>query len=100
MILGLFLFGLAGCSYYWIKVKDIYYCGESIKIKDGAEFLEISIDNVVDVDSNPNLYRINFLDKTEFGYHIRFTPRTEGKLFKVKQHKALAEFVRKVNSNS
>jgi hypothetical protein len=98
MIVGMLVLGAVGFFYYWTKVKDVYSCGESIKIQSGNVSVEIPIDNIVDVNSKANLYRINFHDKTEFGYYIRFTPRLEGKFFTVKPHSALAELIEKVNS--
>ena len=96
--LSFLTFGSYFFAYYIIKVKEVTYCGESIKVKKGNKLIEIPLSNIENVklfSGVQGCYRINFKSKTVFGNHIVFPPRTE-KLFR--KHKALKKFLNQVNT--
>ncbi len=73
------LIGIPFFAYALVKVKEVYDCGTSIKVKDGDNFIDIPIS---EIDGNVELssiiqgyYRISFKSETKVGKHIVFHPR-------------------------
>jgi len=91
--------GILFFTYALVKTKEIYDCGDTIKIKSGNHFIEIplsEIDGKVELSSIiQGFYRINFKADTEVGKHVVFQPRIQYLFFK---HKAVKSFIRRVNT--
>ena len=98
-VFGLFIvFGIPFFIYYLRKVQDIYYCGNSIKVKKGKQLIEIPVDEIESIYRSTYLqgcYRISFKKSTSVGRHIEFGPRKESFF---KKHVMLLELMKRVNT--
>ncbi len=91
--------GVPFFAYALMKVKEVYDCGEFIKVKDGESFIDIPVSEIESPIERSSIiqgyYRINFKSDTPVGKHIVFHPRYQYLFF---THKAVKSFIQRVNT--